>query len=97
MRIDSMTTHAVKPGNWVEHTMAWEELDFDKINMRISTDRYTSREYAGRERELIWSRVWQVAGRVDELPANGDWKEYRIYDQSYVVVRGNDGIHGGIK
>lgn len=86
-----MTTHAVKPGNWVEHTMAWEELDFDKINMRISTDRYTSREYAGRERELIWSRVWQVAGRVDELPANGDWKEYRIYDQSYVVVRGNDG------
>jgi len=82
---------AVKPGDWVSKTMAWSELDFDKINLRISTERYTSREFQERERELIWMKVWQVAGRADELPNNGDWKEYRIFDQSYVVVRGNDG------
>jgi hypothetical protein len=39
--------------------------------MRISTDGYTSREFQERERELIWMRVWQFPGRVDELPAAG--------------------------
>jgi phenylpropionate dioxygenase-like ring-hydroxylating dioxygenase large terminal subunit len=40
-------------------------------------------------------RVWQVAGRVDELPEAGDWKEYRIYDQSFLIVRGKDGALRG--
>ena len=35
-------------------------------------------------------RVWQIAGRVDELPKVGDWKEYEIHDQSFVIVRGKD-------
>ena len=35
-------------------------------------------------------RVWQIAGRVDDLPKVGDWKEYRIFDQSFVIVRGKD-------
>ena len=56
--------------------------------MRIPTDRYTSHEYL--ERESIWMRVWQKAGRVDEVPKVGDWKEYRIFDQSFVIVRGKD-------
>ena len=58
--------------------------------MRISTDRYTSREYAALERDRIWMRVWQIAGRVDELPKVGDWKQYKILDQSFVIVRGKD-------
>ena len=69
----------------------FDDLDFDRLPRRIPTNCYTSREYAERERELIWMRVWQIAGRVDELPEPGDWKEYRIFDQSYLVVRGNDG------
>jgi phenylpropionate dioxygenase-like ring-hydroxylating dioxygenase large terminal subunit len=67
------------------------ELGYDRSNMRVSTDRYTSREIAERERELIWNRVWQVVGREDELPETGDWKQYRLFDQSYLVVRGSDG------
>ena len=58
--------------------------------MRVTTDRYASREYHERERNLLWMRVWQVAGRLDELPKAGDWKEYRIFDQSYLIVRGKD-------
>ena len=85
-----MNTQAVKPGEWVKHTKSFSLMDFNEINLRISTERFTSREYAEREREVIWKKVWQVAGRVDELPNNGDWKEYRIHDQSYVIVRGND-------
>ena len=67
------------------------DLGYDKAKMRIGTDRYTSRSFAEREREMIWNRTWQVAGRVDELPEAGDWKEYRIYDQSFLVIRGSDG------
>ncbi len=79
----------------IENSRGLLELGFDKSNMRVSTDRYTSREYAERERELIWNRVWQVVGRVDELPEPGDWKEYRLYDQSYLVVRGSEGEFRG--
>ena len=80
-----------RPGGWVDTGTALSEIDFDQYPMRISTDRYISREIAERERDLIWMRVWQVAGRVDEIPQPGDWKEYKLLDQSYVIVRGNDG------
>jgi phenylpropionate dioxygenase-like ring-hydroxylating dioxygenase large terminal subunit len=76
---------------WVNRTKLLPEIDFGKLNMRITTDRYTSAEFQQRERNLIWMKVWQIVGRADELPTAGDWKEYRIFDQSYVVVRGNDG------
>jgi nitrite reductase/ring-hydroxylating ferredoxin subunit len=75
---------------WVDATKPLPELDFDRLPMRLSTDRYTSVEYQARERNLIWMKVWQIVGRADELPNAGDWKEYRIFDQSFVVVRGND-------
>ncbi|PRC56553.1 (2Fe-2S)-binding protein, partial [Mycobacterium sp. ITM-2017-0098] len=48
-------------------------------------------DYAAREREVIWMRTWQIAGRVDELPKPGDWKKYDILDQSFRIVRGKDG------
>ncbi len=86
---------ATLPGEWVDTGPGLSDLDFGRYKMHISTDRYTSREFAEREREAIWMRVWQVAGRVDELPEAGDWKEYRIYDQSFLIVRGKDGALRG--
>lgn len=71
--------------------MRFDAIDFDRLPKRIPTDRYTSREYQERERDAIWTRVWQVVGRAEDLSETGDWKEYRIFDQSYVVVRGKDG------
>ena len=47
-------------------------------------------DYAAREREAIWMRVWQIVGRVDDLPKPGDWKKYEIFDQSFLIVRGKD-------
>jgi len=82
---------SVRPGEWVDTGVGLADLDFNQMQMRVSTDRYRSREYLEREREQIWMKVWQVAGRVDELPEAGDWKEHRIFDQSYVIVRGKDG------
>jgi len=64
--------------------------------MKVDADRYLSQEFAERERERIWNRVWQVVCRVDDLPNAGDWKEYKILDRSYLVVRGADGVIRGL-
>ncbi len=74
----------------IASSLSNDELGFGPEQMTISTDRYVSREYAERERERIWMKVWQAAGRDEEIPAAGDWKEYRIYDQSFLIVRGGD-------
>jgi len=94
-----MLTQALRPGQWVDPPsglgLGLADIGGDTFNMRISTDRYTSAEYAAVERERIWMRVWQIAGRVDELPRVGDWKQYRILDQSFLIVHGKDGTLRG--
>ena len=85
-------TQSVRPGEWVDRDgLSLNDIQFDQFRRSIPTDRYTGAEYARRERAEIWERVWRVAGRTDEVPEAGDWKEYRILDQSYVLVRGTDG------
>jgi phenylpropionate dioxygenase-like ring-hydroxylating dioxygenase large terminal subunit len=49
--------------------------------------RYTSAEFAALEFERLWSRVWQVACREEEVAEVGDFSEYLIGDQSIFVVR----------
>ncbi|KKC06936.1 aromatic ring-hydroxylating oxygenase subunit alpha [Mycobacterium nebraskense] len=78
-----------RPGEWVDTVGALPD-DHDLYPMRIPTDRYTSVEFQQREREAIWMRVWQIVGRIDELPKVGDWKVYQIFDQSFIIVRGKD-------
>lgn len=79
-------TQTTRPGMWVEPDsgigLGLDDIGPGTFNMQISTDRYTSPAYARRERDQIWMRVWQIAGRVDEVPKVGDWKQYRITDQS---------------
>ncbi|MEV1134954.1 SRPBCC family protein [Rhodococcus coprophilus] len=86
---------SVRPGQWVDSGPGLSDLDFTPLTLQITTDRYTSREYAERERVSIWERVWQVVGRADELPDAGDRKEFHIFDQSYFIVRGRDGVIRG--
>lgn len=58
---------------------------------RIPKVRYTSPEFARLELDWLWPRVWQIACREEELPEPRDFVEYRIGDQSILVVRGDDG------
>ncbi len=81
--------------DWMNNTTRFGEIDFDKVNLEISTDRYISDDYASREREAVWMKTWQIVGRADELPSAGDWKEHQIFDQSYIVVRNSDGTIRG--
>jgi phenylpropionate dioxygenase-like ring-hydroxylating dioxygenase large terminal subunit len=53
----------------------------------IRVGRYIDPAFVQLEFERLWSRVWQVAARVDEVPGTGDYTTYEIGDQSVVVVR----------
>lgn len=85
-----MTAAPVRPGEWVDHATALDDIPGDRYRMEIPTERYVAADFVGREREAIWMKVWQVVGRADELAKAGDWKQYRLFDQSYIVVRGKD-------
>lgn len=89
MSVDS--AQSARPGEWVDSEGLTPAAAGSLFPMQIPTERYTSPAFVERERAAIWSRVWQVVGRVDELEKPGDFKEYRIFDQSYVVLLGHDG------
>ncbi|QIG81547.1 aromatic ring-hydroxylating oxygenase subunit alpha [Stakelama tenebrarum] len=50
-------------------------------------DAFISREYAQAEPERLWSKVWQQAGRVEELKQVGDYITYNICHDSILIVR----------
>ena len=56
----------------------------------ITGDRYYSPQWAQREWDSLWPRVWQVAGRVDQIPEAGDYVTYQIGRDSILAVRGSD-------
>jgi phenylpropionate dioxygenase-like ring-hydroxylating dioxygenase large terminal subunit len=53
----------------------------------ISVGRYTDPAFLKLEFEKLWSRVWQAAARLDEIPNPGDYMVYDIGDRSALVVR----------
>lgn len=53
----------------------------------ISTGRYIDAQFARLEHEKLFSRVWQVAARLDEIPQAGDFTTYSIGNQSVLLVR----------
>lgn len=53
----------------------------------IGVEAYISEDYARAERDRLWRKVWQQAGRVEEIPEVGDFITYDILDDSIVIVR----------
>jgi phenylpropionate dioxygenase-like ring-hydroxylating dioxygenase large terminal subunit len=64
---------------------------------RVPKRRYTSPEFARLELDRLWGRVWQIAGREEELAEPGAYLEYEIGDQSILLVRGEDGRIAGLR
>lgn len=48
---------------------------------------YISRDYAEAEADLLWSKVWQQAGRIEEIPEVGNYITYNICNDSILIVR----------
>ncbi|CAN7442798.1 aromatic ring-hydroxylating dioxygenase subunit alpha [Phenylobacterium sp. LjRoot225] len=65
--------------------------DPQHVSETFPVEPYLSRDYAQRERDRLWLKVWQIACRVEELPRPGDFVTYEILDQSIIVARGDDG------
>lgn len=61
-------------------------------NTNVVKEVYHKPEYVALEKERLWSRVWQMACRVEELPKPGDYATYDIGDESVVVLRSTDGV-----
>jgi phenylpropionate dioxygenase-like ring-hydroxylating dioxygenase large terminal subunit len=89
MRPSNAVTAAGTPG-WQAHLVP----DADSSHgapTRIPTARYTSAAFLAAELAHLWTDVWQLVCRADELPAAGDYYEYVIGHQSFLLVRGEDG------
>lgn len=69
-------------GSGAEWPPSWNTLPHG-----ISTGRYIDPRFMRLEYERLWSRVWQAAARLDEIPGTGDYTVYDIGDQSILVVR----------
>ena len=55
--------------------------------LTLSTDVYLSEEYARAEGVKLWAKVWQHAGRVEDIPNVGDFITYDIGNESILIVR----------
>jgi len=53
---------------------------------------YVDARIAELEREAVFSRTWQVVGRVDQVREPGQFVTATVAGEPLVVVRGNDGI-----
>lgn len=53
----------------------------------IRSGRYIDPAFARLEYDKLWSKVWQIAARLDEIPEVGDHTVYNIGDQSVLLVR----------
>jgi phenylpropionate dioxygenase-like ring-hydroxylating dioxygenase large terminal subunit len=56
----------------------------------IPVERYYSAEFMAVEKR-VWLHTWQHACHETEIPNPGDFTEYRILDQSVVLIRQADG------
>ncbi len=57
----------------------------------ITGDRYYSKAFAQLEWDHLWTRIWHVAGRENQLPEPGDFIVHDFMRESVIVVRQDDG------
>jgi glycine betaine catabolism A len=54
---------------------------------RVPVARYFDPDFYRLENERLWSRTWQMACRLEEIPNEGDFVEYENVGRSVVIVR----------
>jgi phenylpropionate dioxygenase-like ring-hydroxylating dioxygenase large terminal subunit len=57
----------------------------------IPKERYTSPDFMAAEWDKLWTKVWLVGCREDEIPETGDYITTDIGTESLLIVRGEDG------
>ena len=57
----------------------------------IAGEQYFSPEFAKREWDMLWTRIWHVAGRTAEIPDAGDYLVHDFMKESVICARQEDG------
>lgn len=87
------------PGRTVQDTLRTDERVPEPLlveryeflgNEDISLARYTSEAIYQQEVSNMWSKTWQWACRVEQIPNVGDWYVYDVAHYSILVIRGED-------
>src|SRR5262249_32901647 len=80
---DPMADRSALPSSWLTRDDGF-----------VPKARYLDPEFLALELDHMWSRVWQIACREEELAEPGDYVAYDIGDQSMIVARDPHGeIH----
>ncbi len=53
----------------------------------IPKENYLSPEVARLEKDRLWPKVWQMAGRLEQIPSVGNYITYDIGDDALIIVR----------
>lgn len=85
-----MAIERVKPDESPE-TPVEKAPDPDLGTGVIPKERYTSADFMRLEWERMWTKVWLMAGREDDMPEPGDYIVTEIGTESILVVRQPDG------
>ena len=56
----------------------------------IAGERYWSPAFAQREWDHMWTKVWLIAGMVNQIPKAGDYLTAEVGRESIICVRGTD-------
>ncbi|MEM9606795.1 MAG: aromatic ring-hydroxylating dioxygenase subunit alpha [Actinomycetota bacterium] len=56
----------------------------------ITGDRYWSKDFHQQEWDHLWTKVWLIAGMVDQLRKPGDFFTYQLGRESILCTRGDD-------
>lgn len=66
----------------------------DPSNLRgdpITAERYYSKAWADKEWENLWTKIWHVAGRENELEEAGDYLVHDFMHESVIIIKQDDG------
>lgn len=66
----------------------------DPSNLRgdaITGDRYYSSDFAQKEWDGLWTRIWHIAGRTAEVEEAGDYLVHNFMKESVICIRQDDG------
>ena len=81
----------VNPQDWPDGTPAWKEEDPELGSALIPAARYISEAFMKLEWERMWTKVWLLGGRSEDMKEPGDYICTEIGKESVLIVRQDDG------
>jgi choline monooxygenase len=90
----SLKLHRTSRKNYLYQKMELLDFDFEERIERAETlpaRCYTDPAYLGLEQRQIFSRTWQLVGRLDQVGEPGSYFTAKVVEEPVLIVRGNDG------